>query len=127
MKRRDSLNSLPAPSLCARSPAERSSYRDRNLGDLYNCDQPVENRCGIYLMHAGIGQHGDEGLAGRDEHFSTLFEALHIPQTGWRPRPSPRHRIDIDEREGRAHQTGNVNRGFTETKHRDIEQFAQLV
>ena len=75
MKRRDSLNSLPAPSLCARSPAERSSYRDRNLGDLYDCDQPVENRCGIYLMHASIGQHGDEAPAGRDEHFSTLFEA----------------------------------------------------
>ena len=36
-------------------------------------------------------------------------------------------RIDIDEREGRAHQTRNVNRGFAQTKDRDTEQFPQFV
>ena len=36
-------------------------------------------------------------------------------------------RIDIDEGEGRARQASNMNRGFAQTKHRDIEQFPQLV
>jgi hypothetical protein len=61
-------------------------------------------------------------------------------ERGWCPRWSPLEqpallafdamrelRINIDEREGRAHQACNMNRGFAQTKHRDIEQFPKLV
>src|SRR5437762_1028165 len=151
----------------ARELAGDLAHGDRKLGDLDHRDQPVENRSGIDLMHASVGQHSHQAPAGRDQHFSALFKAALCTfgnlsdDLGFRlviakrevKDAGPLHshlvhrdqargealqldalddamrelRIDVDEREGRAHQASNMNRRIAEPEYGDIEQFPQLV
>src|SRR6516165_7251224 len=47
----------------ARKLAGELAHRDRKLGDLDHRNQTVENRGGIDLMHASVGQHGHQAPA----------------------------------------------------------------
>src|SRR6516165_9292464 len=61
--------------LARKLPGELA-HRDRELGDLDHRDQTVENRGGIDLMHASVGQHGHQAPASGDKHLSALFKAV---------------------------------------------------